>query len=563
MAGPSRTYWRKDEPPAPVERTRINSYGKPETYLEWDVYLVNHEPGQHVMDADGVCIANPGMDPDYYAQGPEHGYGGPQTTDYVPPEPPPPLNPPSTPTLSSTFSTTDDPDIQLTASSTGASSYEFQRDVVADFSGATTLQNNTSNTCTDTQPVAGTYYYRVRATNSDGTSSWSSTETAVIVLWEPSHAAVATWYDASDSTDTNKVIKSSTNISTLKNLGSLTDAGYDLVQATAASQPTVGTWSSGLDSARFTADATGANSKTMFTSDGFGVFGPASTDVTEINVFIVAKTHTLTPANTLKHAGAGVGNGTSGKMNSHLPWSGGQVFWDLVDSRDNGTNGRSVSNVVIAAGDTYIHNLVNSVSTGNRRHFHNGLDETSTTSTGVPKTSNLASTGSFQLGSKADIEVGEMLNYNAVVSETLRERTLGYLAHKWGIDNLLDPGGTDIYPTTDEVVGKRVRVLASGGIVLAKREAGVSNIQVNFPQGTILQISGYSTNSGGVVRIEDPTDPWSDAAGSVEGTFNWFSYTDNGSMYQIISDKHPYKDTPPTRYSDAEPLPDELPTTLG
>ena len=71
-------------------RDRINSYGKPETYLEWDVYLVNHEPGQHVMDADGVCIANPGMDPDYYAQGPEHGYGGPQTTDYVPPEPPPP-----------------------------------------------------------------------------------------------------------------------------------------------------------------------------------------------------------------------------------------------------------------------------------------------------------------------------------------------------------------------------------------------------------------------------------------------------------------------------------------
>lgn len=198
MAGPSRTYWRKDQPHVPVERTRINSYGEPETYLEWDLYLVNHDIDQHVMDVDGVCIANPGMDPDYYAQGPEHGYGGPQISDYEPPAPPPTSNPPSTPVLTAAFTTTDDPDVQLDATSTGADTYEFQRDVVSDFSGATTIQDSASNSYTDTSPVADTYYYRVRATNSDGTSAWSATETVTIVLWEPSYLTqLSNHYDAS------------------------------------------------------------------------------------------------------------------------------------------------------------------------------------------------------------------------------------------------------------------------------------------------------------------------------------------------------------------------------
>ena len=79
MSGPSRTYWRKENQPEPIEKTRINSYGREETYLEWDVYHVNHRPGLHSMDENGICQSNPGMDPDYYAQGPEHGFGGPQT----------------------------------------------------------------------------------------------------------------------------------------------------------------------------------------------------------------------------------------------------------------------------------------------------------------------------------------------------------------------------------------------------------------------------------------------------------------------------------------------------
>jgi hypothetical protein len=70
MAGPSKTYRRKTTTPQPVVRTRINTYGREETYLEWNIYEANHIPGQHVMDEQGMCISNPGMDSDYYIQGP-------------------------------------------------------------------------------------------------------------------------------------------------------------------------------------------------------------------------------------------------------------------------------------------------------------------------------------------------------------------------------------------------------------------------------------------------------------------------------------------------------------
>ena len=69
MAGPSKTYRRKDTIPSPVRRTRTNSSGREESYLEWDLYQANHTPGQHVMDEQGICVSNPGMDADYYIQG--------------------------------------------------------------------------------------------------------------------------------------------------------------------------------------------------------------------------------------------------------------------------------------------------------------------------------------------------------------------------------------------------------------------------------------------------------------------------------------------------------------
>lgn len=45
-------------------------------YKEWNLYHYNHAPGSHVMDGDGKCTSNPGMDAEYYTQGPEKGAGG-------------------------------------------------------------------------------------------------------------------------------------------------------------------------------------------------------------------------------------------------------------------------------------------------------------------------------------------------------------------------------------------------------------------------------------------------------------------------------------------------------
>lgn len=88
MAGTSKSYRRLSNPPVPVSRVAINSFGQPETYLEWDVYQAKYTPGQHVMDSDGMCTSNLGMDPDYYAPGPEHGDGGPQVHVINTPVPP-------------------------------------------------------------------------------------------------------------------------------------------------------------------------------------------------------------------------------------------------------------------------------------------------------------------------------------------------------------------------------------------------------------------------------------------------------------------------------------------
>jgi hypothetical protein len=88
MAGTSKSYRRLSNPPVPIEKTSVNSFGQLETYLEWDVYQAKYTPGQHVMDSDGRCTGNPGMDAAYYAHGPEHGDGGAQTHIVNTPVPP-------------------------------------------------------------------------------------------------------------------------------------------------------------------------------------------------------------------------------------------------------------------------------------------------------------------------------------------------------------------------------------------------------------------------------------------------------------------------------------------
>lgn len=88
MAGTSKSYFR-------VKNSNGGSYTEktvleeitlrdgtkkqvPIKYREWDAYIHKYTPGSNVMNNEGVCTSNSGMSPGYYAQGPEHGDGGPQ-----------------------------------------------------------------------------------------------------------------------------------------------------------------------------------------------------------------------------------------------------------------------------------------------------------------------------------------------------------------------------------------------------------------------------------------------------------------------------------------------------
>lgn len=82
MSGPSKSYWRKSTAPTPIKKTAIGAGGTPVEYLEWDLYEHNHTPDSYVMNSAGVCTSNPGMDAEYFSQGPERGDGGRQGIFY-------------------------------------------------------------------------------------------------------------------------------------------------------------------------------------------------------------------------------------------------------------------------------------------------------------------------------------------------------------------------------------------------------------------------------------------------------------------------------------------------
>jgi hypothetical protein len=84
----------------------------------------------------------------------------------------------------------------------------------------------------------------------------------------------------------------------------------------------------------------------------------------------------------------------------------------------------------ISANDEYIINFQNSASRSLRKHYENGVDVTQ--GTGTNKTIEPAVGASFKLGNRTNFQLGEFINYNIVVSDSLRKKTEGYLAYKWG-----------------------------------------------------------------------------------------------------------------------------------
>jgi hypothetical protein len=269
-----------------------------------------------------------------------------------------------------------------------------------------------------------TYYYRARAEAGATVTDWSNTESITTKAWTPSEVSTASWFDASDSSDTSKIIQGSSLVSTWKNLGTL-GSNSNLTQSTASLQPIVASSAiNGLDAIEFTWNqATSTNNSLLGTSSGFNIFGNTSS-INEMSIFYVAKTLTLS-----RSLGFGLTNGTKGTtsyLNGHLPWENG-VFY--IDINDNDATGRSFG-PAISANDEYIINFQNSASRSLRKHYENGVDVTQ--GTGTNKTIEPAVGASFRLGNRTNFQLGEFINYNIAVSDSLRKKTEGYLAYKWG-----------------------------------------------------------------------------------------------------------------------------------
>lgn len=269
-----------------------------------------------------------------------------------------------------------------------------------------------------------TYYYRARAEAGVTVTDWSNTESITTKAWTPSEVSTASWFDASDSSDTSKIIQSSSLVSTWKNLGTL-GSNSNLTQSTASLQPAVASSAiNGLDVIEFTWNqANNTNNSLLETLSGFNIFGNTSS-INEMSIFYVAKTLTLS-----RSLGFSLTNsikGATSYFNGHLPWENG-VFY--IDINDNDATGRSFG-PAISANDEYIINFQNSASRSLRKHYENGVDITQ--GTGTNKTIEPSATSSFRLGSRTNFQLGEFINYNIVVSNSLRKKTEGYLAYKWG-----------------------------------------------------------------------------------------------------------------------------------
>ena len=65
MAGTDKSYIRKTTPTI-TTKTKLDSTGRLVTYRELSLYEHNHTPGSHVMNSEGMCTSNSGMNLGYY-----------------------------------------------------------------------------------------------------------------------------------------------------------------------------------------------------------------------------------------------------------------------------------------------------------------------------------------------------------------------------------------------------------------------------------------------------------------------------------------------------------------
>jgi len=143
------------------------------------------------------------------------------------------------------------------------------------------------------------------------------------------------------------------------------------------------------------------------------------------------------------------GLGTNGRHLLHAPWSDGRIY---ADFGRNETNYRIYTDQLVNSTDPFMFTAYNSEQEGKKAINFNGSEEISVnTSTFTNIKGNFSLMASGNESQKTDL--GEILLFRNVLSESRRQKIEGYLAHKWGLTANLPASHPykALHPSNDQV----------------------------------------------------------------------------------------------------------------
>lgn len=319
----------------------------------------------------------------------------------------------ATPTLGVS---TDSETMQVTLTSTtvtDASTYQFQFSTSSDFSSPTNIQNTSSTTATYTVTSAGTFYFRLRACGADSSqSNWTATQNVSSEAWTPSSMTTSAWYDVSDGN--TLTIESSV-------VTKINDKSGNDIHLNAANHQ-------GTNTHTLTSNA--LNGLSVVALDGDDRYNPSvniSVPDGNLQTFVLAQVDEVDSANDSIIAMAG------NAPNWQLQASSATDFKASLNSQAGVTSGSSTN----FEGGYHIFNAFFDWGNTTMRSYVDGTVEGSATPTG--KLGGPFALRVFTNRGNAEMPKGKLAEIVICldVSDTVREKIEGYLAHKWGLESNL------------------------------------------------------------------------------------------------------------------------------
>lgn len=278
--------------------------------------------------------------------------------------------------------------------------------------------------------LAGSLYRLI-----EGIADWSPTELTT---------SITSWLDASESTDASKVTTSSGFVTTLINQGA---TGGDLIQGNASKQPEAFVNGiNGMDVANFARD--GDDLRSNFVSNSYeGFLDTAGNNLTDMTMFALVKYPNVSAINAsgngqlFRHLG-GTASGVGSVFYAHAPFNNttNTTYFNL----DAGANVTWNTQVALPDNEPLIleftRSQANKILNDSIREFR--INGGSTIGTDFASTNPSDGTTGVTAGALAwsffcQHYLGEIIVYKGAITEEIRQKIEGYLAHKWQLANSL------------------------------------------------------------------------------------------------------------------------------